>query len=156
MIETDIDYPEGLPNPLREGHSLTPVRPFMRTQMQSGRAKQRRLFSNVPVLGTWDFLFKTDTQAALFEAWFKEVLNDGVEWFNIERKTPLGLIRLVCRFTDIYTGPTLVGVSMWRYSCPMEIWERPLMPPGWALFPDFVLNADILDLAINREWPEEK
>ncbi len=154
MIETDIDYPEGLPNPLRDGHTLNPVQPFMRSQMQSGRARQRRAFTSVPVMGTWNFLFKSDSHAAAFEAWFRDALNDGTEWFNIHRRTPLGIIRLVCRFTSMYSGPTLVGRSMWRYSCPLEIWERPLMPPGWGLHPEYLIHADIFDIAMNREWPE--
>src|SRR5690606_34520231 len=153
MIETDIDYPADLPNPLREGHGLNPVQPFSRTGMQSGRARQRRSFTSVPTMGTFDFLFKTDNLAAAFEAWFRDEINDGAEWFNIERKTPLGLIKLVCRFTSMYTGPVLVGRSMWRFSCPLEVWERPLMPPGWGNFPWFVTQASIFDLAMNREWP---
>ncbi|MCI2809395.1 hypothetical protein [Eoetvoesiella caeni] len=154
MIETDIDYPEGLPNPLREGHSLRPVSPFMITGMQSGRSRSRRAFTSVPTRGTWDFLFKTDNHAAAFEAWFRDAIHDGADWFNIERKTPLGLIKLVCKFTDVYTGPTLIGRSSWRFSCPLEVWERPLMPKDWGNFPWFVIDANIFDLAMNREWPE--
>ena len=29
-----------------------------------------------------------------------------------------------------------------------------ILPPGWAEFPDFIVNSDILDLAVNREWPK--
>jgi hypothetical protein len=154
MIQTSIDYPAGLPNPLRDGHSLKAVQPFLRTSMASGRARQRRAFTSVPTMGNFNFLFETDNLAAAFEAWFRDSLNDGAEWFNIERKTPLGLIRLVCRFTAMYSGPTLVGRSMWQYSCPLEIWERPLLPVGWGEHPEFVVDADILDIALNREWPE--
>lgn len=156
MIQTDIDYPEGLPCPLRDGYTLRPVKPFMRTSMESGRSRQRRKFGSVPTLANVSWIFENDTQAALFEAWFHEVINDGVDWFNSPMKTPVGYGQYVCRFVDMYTGPNLMGVSAWRVDAQLEIWERPLMPPGWALFPDFVLNADILDLAINREWPEEK
>lgn len=154
MIKTNINYPRGLPNPLREGHSLSAAQPFMRTQMQSGRSRQRRMFSSVPTFGNFDFLFKKDNQAAAFEAWFRDQLNDGTEWFNIERKTPLGMTQLVCRFTSMYIGPTLVGRSMWRFSCPLEVWERPLMPHGWGEMTDYILGADIIDLAANREWPK--
>ena len=154
MISTDIYYPKDLPNPLREGHSLKPVSPFRRTNMVSGRGRNRRAFTSVPVLGTWNFLFKTDGQAAAFEAWFRDSINDGTDWFNIERKTPIGMTMLVCRFTDVYDGPTLVGLSSWRFSCPMEIYERPLLPKGWGALPEYVIHADIFDIAMNREWPE--
>lgn len=152
-MQTDIYYPQGLPNPLREGHALKPVSTFSRTQLASGRARQRLEFENVPVNGVWDFLFDS-SQAAVFETWFAYTINNGVDWFNIQRKTPLGMSMLVCRFTDMYSGPALVGRNLWRYSCPLEIEERTLMPPGWELLPGFVIGSDIFDLAMNREWPK--
>lgn len=152
MIATDINFPEGLPGPLREGHSLSPVQTFLRTQLQSGRARQRRNFSDVPTMGTWDFIF-TSNEAAAFEAWFRDAINDGVDWFNINRLTPIGNASLVCRFAAMYTGPTLYGRDRWRYSCPIETYERPIMPPEWGILPEFILKADIFDIAMNYEWP---
>lgn len=154
-MNTDIDYPKGLPNPLVENHTLNHVSPFLRTNMSSGRARQRRKFSSVPTMTTVDWIFKGDTQVAVFEAWFRDALNDGVEWFNSPRRTPLGVIDVVCRFTDIYIGPTYIGNNLWRISAQLEIWERPLMPDGWGLLPEFVLGASIFDIALNREWPEK-
>lgn len=153
MITTDIYYPEGLPNPLREAHSLQPAPTFTRTQFKSGRSRYRRKFTSVPTAGVWEFFFKSDVEAAAFEAWFRDAINDGADWFNIERKTPLGMTMLVCHFTDMYTGPTLVGPSSWRFSCPLEIYERPLMPVGWGSLPEFLLRADIFDIAMNEKWP---
>ena len=151
-MQTDIYYPAQLPNTLRDGHTLKPASPFSRTELASGRARQRREFSSVPVFGTWDFLF-TSPQAQLFESWFKNVISDGVSWFNIPRKTPMGMRLLVCRFTSMYSGPTLTGLDCWRYSCPLEIYERDLLPAEWVEFPQFVTGMDIFDIAINREWP---
>jgi len=105
-------------------------------------------------MGTFDFIFKTDNHAAAFEAWFRDSLKDGAEWFNVERRTPLGMVKLVCRFTNMYSGPTLIGRSSWHFSCPLEVWERPLMPPDWGEFPWFLIDASIFDVAMNREWPE--
>lgn len=153
MIETNIEWPEGLPFALRENHSLQAVRPFVRTQLESGRARQRRKFTSVPTMTSAEFIF-TSGQAAAFEAWFRDVLKDGTEWFGIVRKTPLGRVRVVCRFTDMYDGPNLFAVSLWRYTCPLELWERPLLPVGYGEFPGFFTQADILDRAVNQEWPE--
>lgn len=155
MISSDIDYPAGLPNPLREGHSLQMGETLVRTNLASGRARQRLGFENVPVEGTWNFLF-TDQEASLFEAWHRYTLKSGVEWFNIQRKTPLGMRTLTCRFTAAYSGPSLVGRSLWRYACPLEIFERETMPPEWIDFPDYWLQPgiSIFDIAMNREWPE--
>lgn len=155
MIRADVDYPAGLPNPLRDNHTLKPARPFHRTELQSGRAINRRAYSSVPTAGVWNFHFKEPAQAAVFEAWFRDALHDGTKWFNVKRLTPLGMMELTCRFTDIYNGPTLIGRNMWRFECPLEVWERPLLPKGWGEFPEYILGADIIDLAMNREWPEK-
>ena len=153
MIDTDIEWPKQLPNPLREGHALQPAQPFERTQMLNGRARNRRAFSSVPVNGTWSFIFDSP-QAAWFERWFMDALNDGVNWFKIPRKTPLGIRMLVCRFTSMYSGPALVGVDRWKYDCPLEIYQRDMMDVEWTIIPEMWFGMDILDIAVNREWPQ--
>ena len=152
MCIRDSNYPDGLPAPLREGHNTQHVRPFLRTQMASGRAKQRRQFTSVPSMGNYSWLM-SDSQAALFEIWFKDTLKDGAEWFKIARKTPLGITTQICRFADMYQGPNLVGVSMWSFQAQLESWERPLISGEWLILPDYLANADIFDYAVNREWP---
>lgn len=85
----------------------------------------------------------------------RDITMDGANWFNMPLLTPLGQQDYVCRFTDdFYEGPTPEGGKYWRYTATLELWERPILPPGWAEFPDFIVNSDILDLAVNREWPE--
>lgn len=153
MLSTNIYYPESLPGPLRENHNLQPAATFERTTMASGRSRVRKTFSKVPTLGSWEFLF-TSLEATIFEAWFRDQLKDGVEWFNAKRLTPMGRQSLICRFTSMYAGPNLVGISRWRFSCPIEIIERPLLPEGWGEFPTFIAQSNVLDVALNREWPE--
>lgn len=153
MISTDLNYPDYLPWPLREDYDLNHVSPFTRTPMNSGRARQRRHFSSVPtnVAVSWNF---TEQEALMFESWFRDTIHDGVDWFNCPLKTPVGEKQYVCRFTDMYKGPVPTGICMYRVSAALEIWERPLLAPGWGNFPDFIRYADIIDLALNREWPE--
>lgn len=148
----DIFFPPQLPNGLRENHTARTVQPFVRTPMASGQAKQRRAFTSVPVMHSWSWIF-TDMQARLFEAWFRDMIRDGTDWFKIARKTPMGMELLTCRFASMYTGPTLLGRSHWRYTAELESKERSIMPPGWGLFPEFILGADIIDLAVNVNWP---
>ena len=68
--------------------------------------------------------------------------------------TPIGTKLYVCRFTDIYEGPTPEGGMYWRYSANIEMWERPLVPVGWGNYPELLAGSDIIDIAINREWPK--
>jgi hypothetical protein len=153
MITTDIYFPEDLPCPLLSGNQTNHVQPFLRTGMESGRARQRRTFTSVPSISQYSWIF-TSNQAAAFEIWFKEVALDGAAWFNIHRPTPLGDSILVCRFTRMYQGPNSLGKGLWSVTAELEAWERPLLPDGWGLLPDFVIYSSIFDLAMNREWPE--
>lgn len=155
MIRTDIDYPIELPWPVRDGYGIQHSRPFIRTEMNSGRERQRRKFSSVPSKVSVSWVFHGDMHAALFEAWFRDRLNDGVEWFNMPLKTPMGEQHYVCRFTEMYEGPNLIGLCAWSINAQLEIWERPLMPKGWGLLPKFLLGSAIFDIAMNKIWPEK-
>lgn len=153
MITTDLYYPEGLPNAQREDHGMEAVSPFSRTPMDSGRSRSRPRFTSVPTMATFNWKF-TDQQAQMFESWFRDTINNGAAWFNIKYKTPLGMSLLVCKFATMYKGPILLPLNRWGFSATMEVWERPLLALGWGNFPEFIRYADIIDLAMNREWPE--
>lgn len=148
-----LTYPEGLPLPLRDGYGFEPVSPILRSQKMSGRAVQRRLYSSVPTVATVSWMF-TDAQARLFEAWFEYVLTSGTAWFECPLKTPMGIEDYKARFTDIYSGPTLVGASLWRFTASLELFKRPLLDSEWVQFaPEYILGADIFDRAMNQKWP---
>lgn len=151
-METDIDYPASLPCPLFTGHAVQHVQPFVRSTMESGRARQRRRYTSVPSMQQFQWVMDA-VQASAFEAWFRDTLLDGAEWFNLPTRNPLGRMRVVCRFTRMYEGPLPISPTHFRISSELEVYERPLMPEGWGLLPDYITEADIFDLAMNREWP---
>ena len=154
-ISTNINYPKDyLPCALKENFGLQPISPIKRTTMTTGRSRQRRAYTSVPTETPVAWIF-TDGQAQLFEAWFRDDIKDGALWFNMPLMTPLGSDDYVCRFVDIYEGPAPEGGMYWRYTARLELWQRPILPPGWSEFPDFIVNSSIFDLAMNREWPEE-
>lgn len=151
----DIYYPHDyLPLPLQSDLSFKPVSPFLRTNLTSGRARQRRLYTSVPTQVPLKWFFKKQGIAQYFEAWYRDRLTDGESWFYMKVKTPLGVELYKCRFTDIYEGPMLLAGKFWQYTATIELWERPIIPQEWTDFPDYVVNSDIIDLAMNREWPE--
>ncbi|MCW2473427.1 MULTISPECIES: hypothetical protein [unclassified Symbiopectobacterium] len=151
----DIYYPHNyLPIPLQNGFGMKPVSPLLRTEMTSGRARQRRQYTSTPTQAGVTWSFKKDAQAQLFEAWYRDTINDGSAWFYMNLKTPKGVESYKCRFVDIYEGPILLSGKYWQYSATLELWERPILAPGWAEFPDLVVNSNIIDLALNREWPQ--
>lgn len=151
----DIYYPHGyLPMPLQDGYSYQPVSPLKRTEMTTGRARQRRAYTSTPTQANVQWFMESDQQAQLFEAWYRETITDGAAWFLMKLQTPLGVEFYKCRFVDIYQGPTLVAPIYWQFSATLELWKRPVLSDGWAAFPDYIINSSIIDLALNREWPE--
>lgn len=149
-----VDYPAQLPAPLRSNYGFEHVSPFARTEMRTGRARQRRTFQFTPSMGNFE-LHLTNAEAQIFEAWFKYQITDGADWFNIDLKTPIGnMAPYECRFSEMYQGPTLSALSDWRFTFMLELRERAILPEEWLTFgTEFILGSDIIDIAINREWP---
>jgi len=144
-------YPEGLPCPLRESYAFTPVNNIRRTPMDSGRARQRIEFRNVPTMVQLSWIMSSP-QASLFEAWAAQVVGAG--WFEMELLTPLGFDTQEVRFTETPVGGELTGKFLWRYRVVCEVRTRPLLDPDWViLLPDYILYSDIFDKAINWEKP---
>ena len=151
-MTTTINYPESMPMPLQDGYSVQHASPLLRSQMVSGRARQRRIFTSVPSFANVTFFFEYESQIQFFEVFFRYKLNDGAEWFNCRIKTPMGTKQYECRFVDIY-GPLTLEGEYWQTSAQLEIIERDTLAEGWQEVPELLFSSDIIDLAINREWP---
>jgi hypothetical protein len=148
-----IQYPDYLPCFERQGYDMQTASPLLRSTMQSGRSRQRRQYLSTPTYVTASVTM-SDAQAQLFKAWWDEVLISGSLSFECQLKTDLGVRLYRARFTDIYQGPELVGRSSWRFRCPLELIERPVLPPGWVtVAPEYILGSDLLDIAMNEKWP---
>lgn len=149
-----LAYPEGLPTPQREGYGFDPVSPMTSSKLVTGRTLQRRAFASTPTEATVTWLL-TAAEAQLFEGWFEYVLLSGSLPFECPLLTPLGLEPYKVNFVDIYTGPVLVGVDLWRFSAQLRLFKRPLIDKEWVVdAPDYILGADIFDIAMNQKWPK--
>ncbi len=151
-----IKYPDSLPRGRHDGSSQQTVSPLKRSQLASGRARQRRNFTSVPTTRQINWIFNS-AQAQAFEAWWRDQLIDGVQYFECPLETPLGYATdYVARFTDIYSGPNRIGPLLWQISAELELLERPILPVDWGLIPDFVAYQAIFDIAMNAtndKWP---
>lgn len=148
-----IAYPNGLPPPLRENYGFKPTSPLITTTMASGRTRTRRRFRGVPTYPTVAWLL-TAPQARLFEAWFEYTLKSGSLYFGCPLKSPMGFEVLRAKFSDIYTGPELVGVDLWRFTAELEVYKRPLYDEQWfTIAPEYLTQSDIVDIAVNEKWP---
>ncbi|WP_244322572.1 hypothetical protein [Pseudomonas luteola] len=151
-----ITYPKELPRPLMDGYDFKAVSPIVRSELQSGRARQRRAFTSVPTSVTVKWLMN-QSQAQYFEAWWEEILVSGTQWFECPLSAPTGFHEYTARFTDIYQGPTLVTKEWWQFSATLELRKRPMVVPGWAVYaPQYILLSSLFDKAVNMKWPESR
>ena len=106
-----IKYPDSLPRGLHNGRSYQTVSPLKRSELSSGRARQRRNFTSVPTMASISWIFNS-AQAQAFEAWWRDQLIDGSQWFECPLETPLGYQDYTARFTDI-----ILAQLAWAHFC---------------------------------------
>ena len=145
-------WPEQLPLPEQSGYAIQHVSPLQRTEMVSGRARHRRIYTSVPSNVAVQWLL-TEQQAQLFEAFFRYSIMDGADWFLLPLKTPMFTGYYECRFTGIYEGPTLTAFNKWTVSATIEIKERNTITANELYDPQGVINSDIFDITMNQKWP---
>jgi hypothetical protein len=145
-------WPEQLPLPEQSGYAIQHVSPMQRTEMVSGRARQRRVYTSVPSMVAVQF-FCTELQAQVFELFFRFGITDGADWFLLPLKTPMFTGDYECRFTGIYEGPVLIAYDKWTVSATIEIKERHTLNAGFAYVPQYIFDSSIIDVALNDLWP---
>lgn len=144
-------FPEGLPCPLKDGYGLSHVNKIRSTEMDAGRAVQRWEFEDAPVFPSVSWIFSME-EARFFDAWVSQVAKAG--WFTITLLTPMGYEPVTARFNETPKRAQLIGKFSWKYEAALEIEFEPMLEDGWAeILPEYVLQADIFDKAMNREWP---
>lgn len=154
-----LSFPDNLPLPLREGYEFKPVSPITRTPLVNGRSIQRLKYRNFPTMVTLSWVLDAE-QAKLFQGWFKWGIG-YIDWFMCPIKSPMGLTPTRVRFTDIYSGPELVGVDHWRFSVPAELFEIPIVDEDEFLsllagLDLTVMNGDLRERLLawyTKNWP---
>jgi len=141
-----VTWPATLPLPLIEGYGLTPQEAVLRTDMESGPARQRRRFRQTPTRITVRWLF-SEFEFALFEAWYKYHADEGGQWFEITLLGGLGLLPHEARFTSQFEAGLLFG-PQWDVKGELEVRERPTLDEG-AL--NLLLLMSIDDLYAMRD-----
>lgn len=123
-----VEFPQHLPYPTVEGYSIRPDDAIVRTEMESGPARQRRRYTQTPSRITVRWIMNRH-QFSLFEAWYKYFAKEGAEWFVITLLGGLGLIKQEARFTKQFEASLLNGY-LWEVSSELEIRERPTLSEG--------------------------
>lgn len=145
---TTVTWPATLPRPTFDGYRLKRQDPIARTEMESGPARQRRRYSQVPtrIPVRWRF---TAWEFALFEAWTQWDAKDGAEWFAIDLLGGIGMASHDARFFgqggQPYDAQPLRGGRgggvTWIVTATLEVRDHP------------VLSASALDILLAEDGP---
>lgn len=123
------NFPSKLPAPLGavafEGDSSV-----LRTNMESGRVRQRRIASMAPRRTDLRWLM-TDDQHAIFCAWHKFKISEGADSFTINLPVKGGVGNLqtcTVRIVDgLYSDSWDNDSCMWMVQCKIEIDTPPFL-----------------------------
>jgi hypothetical protein len=136
-----------LPLPLKDSYTIKPKSGVIKSQMESGFAKHRRITTASPTLITlkWSFTY---SEFATFQAWVMYDAKNGAEWFDITLLAGLGMVIHKARFTDsegVYTASLNTSTNKWDVSANVEVQYQPVLSlGGYELTKKYTL-ADILN-----------
>ena len=118
-----VRYPKDLKLPLVSSHTLAQQSNLLRTDMASGRARQRKRFQSVPTTmgASWKL---NKYQAQILEGFVTHGINDAVNWFLMPVRTPEGLIEHEVRFKQSPLESCTYNGGFWNYSANIEIKKR--------------------------------
>lgn len=123
-----IAWPERLPPPLSNGYGYQATKPFIRTDMESGLARQRRRFTRFPTTVSVVWLF-TQEQLGLFEAFVHYDLQDGAAWFTAIIASGQDTKQVKARMIDAPHVERVAPVGLWNVSVQLETLDMPVATP---------------------------
>jgi len=114
-----ISLPDSLPLPTQD-YSLTVNNSAIRTQMESGRFRQRRRFtsSQNEISVKWEF---TDEEYQLFESFVFYALNGGTSWFETKLVSGGGIVTHTARIQDGSIKASYREHFGWAVSATLDI-----------------------------------
>ena len=110
---------------LKDSYTIEPVEGFIRSEMEVGTARQRRIATATPTNVSFRLFLKREG-FKVFEAWYKHTLQNGAAWFAMPINCGSGNVMTDVRFTEVYSS-SLVGFDKFEVSCRVECRELPTM-----------------------------
>lgn len=120
-------WPSTLPNPTMTDYSIKFGKAVIRTEMESGPARQRRRYTQVPSMINVRFDFTLE-QFGIFEKFWEQDLLHGERWFEIKLVNGVGEKTYTARF-DANEPPEAVSVAKgrgWVVKARLEVEARQL------------------------------
>lgn len=153
----DNHLSEKLPYPTVEGYSIRPDEAIIRTDMESGPARQRRRYTQTPSKISVRWIMNPE-QFCLFEAWYKYHAKEGAEWFVITLLGGIGLTEQDARFTQQFEASLIAG-RLWQITSELEIRDRPTITEDAmeiiidSDFQKLEFTVDKLHILVHRSCP---
>lgn len=119
-----VSWPDLLPAPLASGYGYQAQASFIRTNMDSGLARQRRRFVRIPSTVSVSWIF-TQEQLALFEGFVHYDITDGADWFYAEIANGQDLQSVSARMIGA-PKVDLIEPGIWHVSVQMETIDMPM------------------------------
>lgn len=145
-------YPDFLPYPHFTSSGIKQQSNRIRSEMTSGRTRQRRRFLIVPAEQTLEWRLPSE-QAAAFLGWVEHALLGGIKWFRLNQRTELGVVPVDIRMIQHPLENAKKKGSRFLYSVKCEIRQYPIQSEettvGQILTPgtldEFVSGIDMSD-----------
>ena len=143
---SDILWPDQLPAPTVEGYAINPGEGVLRTQMDSGLARQRQIFTQTPTTFNVRWIFTT-AQYHTFEGWYLHFAAEGAGQFVINLASGQGITPHNARFLAQFSA-SLIAQNLWQVTAQLEIINRPVVSKEYL---SVALNSDMGGLYLGIE-----
>lgn len=152
-------YPLHIRTILRAGKSRSQPAAFRVAEPRRGYGYVQATGTDTPVF--WDVAFRfTQDEAVVFQLWFREIINHGVDEFTMPIRTEFGILTHTCRFLPDGLLPVEEAGDTWGYRATIMV-RAPVIPDGYTeaaelitTLPDWRQWSELLDLAATQEMPE--
>ncbi|MFA1575563.1 hypothetical protein [Vibrio cyclitrophicus] len=118
-------YPDYLPHPHFTASGIKQQSNRIRSEMTTGRTRQRRRFLVVPAEQTLEWRLPSE-KAAAFLGWVEHALSGGIKWFRLNQRTELGVMPVDIRMIQHPLENAKKKGSRFVYSVKCEIRQYPI------------------------------
>lgn len=159
-MAVDVFYPATVPLPLKQGYVLKPQPNLLRTEVEQGAKRARRVGRQKPteVSVVWEL---TQWELMLLQAFFEHDADEGAAWFGMTLLTYVGLAMCEVRFKGDIQQPKQAGI-LWQVGATLEVREIPrLSSADFAVLvnepPDalFAIVVTFHDTVLWQLWPSD-
>lgn len=153
-------YPLHLRTILRASKVRSQPAAFGISEPRRGASYVRATGTDTPVF--WEVAFRfTQAEAMVFQLWFREVINRGIDEFTLPIRTEFGLITHTCRFLPESLMDTSEAGETFGYRATIMA-RRLEIPQAYldsaeliATLPDWTSWAEYLDRVATAELPAD-